>query len=60
MIAMKLALAFFAINNSLNEVRRGFRIPPAEWGSWFDITIHEVEFTYRKWLALKQTYDVNR
>ena len=47
---------FLAINNCLNEVCHGFRIPPAEWSSWFDTTIYEIESIYRKWLALKKTY----
>jgi len=47
---------FLAINNSLNEVCHGFRLPPAEWSTWFDTTIDEIRLTYRKWLALKQTY----
>ena len=46
---------FLAINNSMNEVCHGFRIPPEEWACWFDTPMSEIELTYRKWLALKGT-----
>jgi hypothetical protein len=46
---------FLAINNSMNEVCNGFRIPPEEWTSWFDTPISEIESTYQRWLALKGT-----
>jgi hypothetical protein len=48
-------VGFLAINNSMNEVRNGFRIAPGEWKTWFDSTIGEVESTYRKWLAVNRT-----
>jgi hypothetical protein len=47
---------FLAINNCMNEVCHGFQIPSAEWSTWFDTTIAEVESIYQKWLALKQTH----
>jgi len=46
---------FLAINNSLNEVCHGFRIPPEEWTSWFDTPKSEIESTYQSWLALTGT-----
>jgi hypothetical protein len=46
---------FLAINNSLNEVCHGFRIPPEEWAIWFDTPMSEIESTYRRWFALKGT-----
>ena len=46
---------FLAINNCMNEVCHGFRMPPEEWNRWFDTPISEVEATYQKWLALKGT-----
>ena len=46
---------FLAINNCMNEVCNGFQIPPGQWNRWFDATIDEVESTYRKWLALRNT-----
>jgi hypothetical protein len=44
---------FLAVNNCMNEVCHGFRIPLSEWGNWFDTPMSEIESTYRKWLALK-------
>jgi hypothetical protein len=50
------SVGFLAINNCMNEVCHGFQIPSAEWSTWFDTTIAEVESIYQKWLALKQTH----
>jgi len=46
-------IGFLAINNSMNEVCNGFPIAPADWSTWFDSSLPEIETTYRKWLALK-------
>ena len=51
---------FLAINNSMNEVCHGFRLPSAEWSTWFDTTIEEVKSVYLKWLALKKTHGAIR
>jgi hypothetical protein len=47
-------VGFLAINNSMNEVCHGFRIAPADWPTWFDVSLREVESTYRKWLACRR------
>jgi hypothetical protein len=46
---------FLVINNCLNEVCHGFRIPPEEWSRWFDTPISAVKATYRNWLTLRET-----
>ena len=42
-----------AINNCMNEVCHGFSIQPAEWSTWFNTPMSEIESTYRTWLALR-------
>ena len=44
---------FLAINNCLNEVCHGVRIPPTEWGKWFAQSRGEIKQTYAKWLRLR-------
>ena len=44
---------FLAINNCMNEVCHGFSIQPAEWSTWFNTPMSEIESTYRTWLALR-------
>jgi hypothetical protein len=38
-----------AINNCMNEIAHGVRIPPAEWGQWFAVPLQEVKRTFLKW-----------
>lgn len=45
-----------AINNCMNEVCHGIRIPAEEWNRWFDTPISEVKATYQKWLGSKETH----
>lgn len=42
-----------AINNCMNEVVNGVRIPPAEWQEWFDVDRAEVTETFRRWARLR-------
>jgi hypothetical protein len=44
---------FLAINNCLNEVCHGVKIPDAEWRKWFSQSREEIIKTYNKWLRLK-------
>jgi hypothetical protein len=44
---------FLAINNCLNEVCHGIKIPDAEWLRWFAHPRDEVIKTYHRWLTLR-------
>jgi len=44
---------FLAINNCLNEVCHGVKIPASEWQKWFAQPIDEIIKTYYKWLRLQ-------
>ncbi len=46
---------FLAINNSMNEICHGFRISSGEWSNWFNTPLSDIESTYRKWLALRDS-----
>jgi hypothetical protein len=47
------SIGFLAVNNCLNEVCHGFRIPPDDWNNWFDLPKSEIEVVYQKWLRLR-------
>jgi hypothetical protein len=44
---------FLAINNCMNEVCHGLSIESAEWSTWFNTPMSDIESTYRTWLALR-------
>ena len=45
---------FLAINNCLNEVCHGVKMPDAEWQKWFAQPKDEIVKTYHKWLRLRE------
>jgi hypothetical protein len=44
---------FLAINNCLNEVCHGLKLPDTEWRKWFAQPKDEIIKTYNKWLRLR-------
>lgn len=44
------------VNNALNEVCHGVRIPEREWPRWFTVPRDAVAETYRRW-ALSRGWD---
>jgi hypothetical protein len=44
---------FLAINNCLNEVCHGVKMPDTEWRKWFAQPKDEIIKTYNKWLRLR-------
>jgi hypothetical protein len=38
-----------AINNCMNEICHGVRVPPDEWKQWFTVTKAQILNAYRKW-----------
>jgi hypothetical protein len=44
---------FLAINNCLNEICHGVKIPEAEWREWFTWPKDAIIRTYHKWLSLR-------
>src|SRR6266478_180229 len=54
------SVGFLAINNCMNEVCNGIRIPQEEWGDWFTRARSEVADSYRKWLGRRTRGDYGR
>ena len=45
--------ACLVINNALNEICHGVRIPAREWPTWFTVSKDEVKAVYRRWASLR-------